>query len=110
LYHLGPYNASSEHGGEGEGKGDGDSLGDGLRFACARSTTDPRKFNEADMLARLSETLKIPAGKLDGEIEFLSASHWIVNVIVANRFRSESGRDKTNRILYTRPLMPSLHP
>ncbi|CEL09009.1 hypothetical protein ASPCAL12153 [Aspergillus calidoustus] len=110
LYHLGPYNTSSERGGEGEGKGDGDSLGDGLMFACARSTTDPRKSNEADMLARLSETLNIPAGKLDGEIEFLSASHWIVKGIVANRFRSKGGRDRTNRILYTRPLMPSLHP
>jgi 2-polyprenyl-6-methoxyphenol hydroxylase-like FAD-dependent oxidoreductase len=91
LYHLGPYShTSSEDGEEAEGKG-GD-LGDEWMFACATSTTDPRNFNEADMLNRLTETLKIPAGELEGKIEFLSTSHWIVNAIAAGRFRSEGGR------------------
>jgi hypothetical protein len=86
LYHLGPYNNTAEKYGE------GDELGDEWMFACATSTSDPRKFNEADMLARITETLKIPAGELAGEIEFQSTSHWIVNAIVADRFRSEGGR------------------
>ncbi|KAJ0422519.1 FAD binding domain-containing protein [Aspergillus carlsbadensis] len=86
LYHLGPYNNSTE------GGADGDGLGDEWMFACATSTADPRKFNEEDMLARLTETLKIPDGELDGGIEFLSTSHWIVNAVVADRFRSEGGR------------------
>ncbi|KAL3495323.1 FAD binding domain-containing protein [Aspergillus germanicus] len=87
LYHLGPYShTSSEDGEEAEGKGDE------WMFACATSTADPRKFNEVDMLARLTETLKILPGELDGKIEFLSTSHWIVNAIVADRFRSKGGR------------------
>ncbi|KAL3443561.1 FAD binding domain-containing protein [Aspergillus insuetus] len=85
LYHLGPYTTTGK---DGEGNG----LGDEWMFACATSTADPRKFTEGDMLKRLTKTLKIPAGELDGQIEFLSTSHWIVNAIVADRFRSEGGR------------------
>ncbi|KAL2871023.1 FAD binding domain-containing protein [Aspergillus lucknowensis] len=77
LYHLGPYNQGSD--------------GEEWMFACARRASDS-KFSEEEMLARLRETLKIPAAELDGKVELLSLSHWLVNAVVADSFRSACGR------------------
>lgn len=75
LYHVGPYNPMNPETEE-------------WMFACARSPNDPHKFGEEDMLRRIRKTLKIPAL----QIELLSVSHWYVNAVVAERFRSQRGR------------------
>lgn len=75
LYHVGPYNPMRPETEE-------------WMFACARSLDDPHKFGEEDMLRRIRETLKISGLK----IELLSVSHWYVNSVVAERFRSRGGK------------------
>ncbi|KAL4929418.1 FAD binding domain-containing protein [Aspergillus undulatus] len=79
LYHLGPYNGKIED--------------EEWMFACATNPADPRKFEKEDMLKRLAETLQIPSD-VEDKVELLSISHWLVNSIVADRFRSapQTGR------------------
>ncbi|KAL4997982.1 FAD binding domain-containing protein [Aspergillus recurvatus] len=76
IYHLGPYNGSPED--------------EEWMFACAVDPNDPR-FSKEDMAARISETLKLP-GDMERRIGLLSVSHWLVNAVVADRFRSPGGR------------------
>lgn len=57
-------------------------------FACARIPNDPQKFEADDMIRQINQTLQIPG--LD--IELLSLSHWFVNAVVAERFRSAGRR------------------
>lgn len=75
LYHIGPWtgNESEE-----------------WVFACALNPNDPKCFEEKDMIERINSTLQIPNLK----IELQSLSHWYVNAIVAERYRSRpfSGR------------------
>lgn len=52
-------------------------------FACAPTASDPSKFDEEAMIARLRNTLKIP----DLPIEVISLSHWNVHSISAERYR-----------------------
>ncbi|GAD99395.1 hypothetical protein SNOG_04907 [Paecilomyces variotii No. 5] len=74
LYHAGPYPMNPET--------------EEWMFACALNPNDPQKFGTEDMLKRIHQTLKIP----NLEIELKSVSHWFVNAIVAERFRSGGGR------------------
>ncbi|KAJ9218592.1 2,4-dichlorophenol 6-monooxygenase [Paecilomyces variotii] len=74
LYHVGPYPMEPNT--------------EEWMFACALNPSDPQKFGTEDMIKRIHRTLKIP--KL--EIELKSVSHWFVNSIVAERFRSRGGR------------------
>jgi 2-polyprenyl-6-methoxyphenol hydroxylase-like FAD-dependent oxidoreductase len=74
LYHLGPYPAQPET--------------EEWVFACARIPDDPQKFEVEDMIRRINQTLQIP--ELD--IQLISLSHWFVNAIVAEPFRSPGGR------------------
>lgn len=52
-------------------------------FACAPTATDPEHFDEAAMVRRLHETLKV------GEVpmEIISLSHWQVHAIAAEQYR-----------------------
>ncbi|KAL4945699.1 hypothetical protein BDV06DRAFT_184278 [Aspergillus oleicola] len=77
LYHLGPYNGNIEE--------------EEWMFACATNPVDPKKFEKEDMLRRLNETLQLPK-RLKEKIELRSISHWLVNAVVADRFRSAKGR------------------
>ncbi|BCS23934.1 uncharacterized protein APUU_40378S [Aspergillus puulaauensis] len=77
LYHLGPYNGGVED--------------EEWMFACGINPTDPEKFDETAMTNRLRETLKVPP-ELEQRIQLLSVSHWVVNSVVADRFRSYRGR------------------
>lgn len=74
LYHAGPYPMNSKT--------------EEWMFACALNPNDPQKFETEDMLKRIHRTLKIP----NLEIELKSVSHWFVNSIVAEKFRSKGGR------------------
>ncbi|KAH7401034.1 FAD binding domain-containing protein [Phaeosphaeria sp. MPI-PUGE-AT-0046c] len=74
LYHLGPYPSqpSTEE----------------WIFACGILPDDPRQFDEEAMISRLNRTLNIP----NLPIELLSLSHWYVNAINAEKYRSSNGR------------------
>ena len=75
LYHLGPYPIEPDT--------------EEWMFACARlpfERTQP--FTEEDMLNRVHRTLQIPGLN----VELLSLSHWHVNAIVAESYRSSGGR------------------
>ncbi|OJJ04182.1 hypothetical protein ASPVEDRAFT_43646 [Aspergillus versicolor CBS 583.65] len=77
LYHVGPYNNNIND--------------EEWMFACAINPTDPEKFDETAMTNRLRETLKVPQ-ELEQKIQLLSVSHWVVNSIVADKFRSAGGK------------------
>lgn len=74
VYHLGPYPNKSET--------------EEWMFACGILPDDPKKFDDAAMIARLKRSINIP----DLQVEVLSLSHWFVNTISAERYRSEQGR------------------
>ena len=75
LYHLGPYPM--------------DPTTEEWCFACARLPHEQhQKFDEADMLRRMHATLQIP----DLDVELLSLTHWHVNAIVAEQYRTTGGR------------------
>ncbi|KAL4897766.1 FAD binding domain-containing protein [Aspergillus ambiguus] len=74
LYHLGPYPAQPET--------------EEWLFACGLLPGESRDFTEEMMLARLHRTLKIP----ELEVKLKSISHWNVNAVVAERYRSRGGR------------------
>lgn len=74
LYHLGPYPSQSAT--------------EEWVFACGILPDDPRQFDEEAMISRLNRTLNIP----DLPVELLSLSHWFVNAINAEKYRSSGGR------------------
>jgi hypothetical protein len=74
LYHLGPYPATPET--------------EEWVFACAVDPKDPEKLDEGKMVQRLHDTLQIP----DLKVDLKSISHWQVNSIVSDRYRSRQGR------------------
>ncbi|KAL4922803.1 FAD binding domain-containing protein [Aspergillus aurantiobrunneus] len=76
LYHLGPYNGNVDE--------------EEWMFACAMDPNGPR-FGREEMLRRLQETLKLPQ-EVGVRVDLLSVSHWAVNAVVADRFRSPGGR------------------
>lgn len=73
LYHLGPYPSQPET--------------EEWIFACGILPDDPRQFDEEAMISRLNRTLNIP----DLPVELLSLSHWFVNAINAEQYRSSKG-------------------
>ncbi|EAT87298.2 hypothetical protein SNOG_04907 [Parastagonospora nodorum SN15] len=74
MYHLGPYPNKPET--------------EEWMFACGILPDDPKKFDDAAMIARLKRSINIP----DLQVEVLSLSHWFVNAISAERYRSKQGR------------------
>jgi 2-polyprenyl-6-methoxyphenol hydroxylase-like FAD-dependent oxidoreductase len=74
MYHLGPYPNKPET--------------EEWMFACGILPDDPKKFDKDAMLKRLKKSINIP----DLEVEVLSLSHWFVNAISAERYRSKNGR------------------
>lgn len=74
LYHLGPYPSQPAT--------------EEWIFACGILPNDPRQFDEEAMISRLNRTLNIP----NLPVELLSLSHWFVNAINAERYRSSKGR------------------
>ncbi|GKZ28500.1 hypothetical protein AbraIFM66950_008358 [Aspergillus brasiliensis] len=74
LYHLGPYPSTPET--------------EEWLFACAINPGEPREFTAEDMVKRMHSTLQIP----NLEVEIKSISHWRVNSIVAERYRSPKGQ------------------
>ncbi|OJJ96101.1 hypothetical protein ASPACDRAFT_54921 [Aspergillus aculeatus ATCC 16872] len=74
LYHLGPYPSIPET--------------EEWLFACEINPDEPKEFTAEDMVKRMHGTLHIP----NLEVEIKSISHWRVNSIVAERYRSPKGR------------------
>jgi 2-polyprenyl-6-methoxyphenol hydroxylase-like FAD-dependent oxidoreductase len=74
MYHLGPYPNKPET--------------EEWMFACGILPDDPKKFDDAAMIACLKRSINIP----DLQVEVLSLSHWFVNAISAERYRSKQGR------------------
>lgn len=74
LYHLGPYPATGPT--------------EEWVFACAVGEDDPARFDQKTMTARIRKTLGLP----NLPVELYSLSHWHVNSIVAEKFRSDGGR------------------
>jgi 2-polyprenyl-6-methoxyphenol hydroxylase-like FAD-dependent oxidoreductase len=74
MYHLGPYPNKPET--------------EEWMFACGIRPDDPKKFDNAAMINRLKKSINIP----DLQVEVLSLSHWFVNAISAERYRSSNGR------------------
>lgn len=75
MYHLGPYPSTPET--------------EEWMFACALLPREARQSDADAMLARLHRTLKIPGL----EVDLKTISHWDVNAVVAERYRSRgSGR------------------
>jgi 2-polyprenyl-6-methoxyphenol hydroxylase-like FAD-dependent oxidoreductase len=74
MYHLGPYpnNPDTEE----------------WMFACGIQPDDPKKFDKDAMIRRLKKSINIP----DLQVEVLSLSHWFVNAISAEQYRSTNGR------------------
>ncbi|MGY1604473.1 FAD-dependent monooxygenase [Geodermatophilus sp. SYSU D00815] len=70
LYHLGPW--------------DEQGRSEEWVFACAFLPTDPARFDDADMRARINRSLGLP----DLEVELHSVSHWYIRSVVADRFRA----------------------
>lgn len=73
LYQIGPWPFESQEAQDSEE----------WVFACAPTASDPIKFDEDAIIARLRSTLKIP----DLPIEVISLSHWNVDAISAERYR-----------------------
>ncbi|KIX04492.1 uncharacterized protein Z518_05362 [Rhinocladiella mackenziei CBS 650.93] len=71
LYHLGPYPISPDS--------------EEWLFACGLNPNDPKRFDESAMLQRMHNTLQIP----DLKVELLSISHWYVNALYAQQYRSK---------------------
>ncbi|KAL4881168.1 FAD binding domain-containing protein [Aspergillus karnatakaensis] len=78
LYHVGPYKDATADEEE-------------WMFACATDPNDQRRFDEEEMLERLAETLKLSAD-VEKRVKVLSISHWLVQSVVADHFRSTVGR------------------
>lgn len=75
MYHVGPYPSTPEN--------------EEWIFACALLPHEKAsRFDKNAMLERLHRTLKIPGL----EVELKSISHWNINAIVAERYRSAGGR------------------
>ncbi|KAJ6071761.1 hypothetical protein N7499_009775 [Penicillium canescens] len=74
LYHLGPYPVTTET--------------EEWLFACAVNPENVQDFKTEDMVERIHGTLQIP----DLDINLISLSHWRVDSIVAEKYRSEKGR------------------
>ena len=75
LYHIGPYPMHPET--------------EEWVFGCARLPHERSKpFSKPDMRQRIQQTLKIS----ELEVEVFSLSHWYVNAIVAEKYRSKGGR------------------
>lgn len=74
LYHVGPYPMKSET--------------EEWMFACARIRDDPEKFEVADMMKRVRDTLQIP----DLDIQLIRLNNWFAQDLIAERFRSQRGR------------------
>lgn len=76
MYHLGPYPTRPET--------------EEWTFTCALlpNESESRQFDKDAMLQRLHRTLKIP----DLKVDLKSISHWDVNAVVAERYRSAGGR------------------
>ncbi|ODM16973.1 hypothetical protein SI65_07371 [Aspergillus cristatus] len=75
MYHVGPYPSTSET--------------EEWIFACALLPHEKASgFDESAMLERLHRTLKIPGLN----VELKSISHWNINAVVAERYRSKGGR------------------
>lgn len=75
MYHVGPYPSTPEN--------------EEWIFACALLPHEKMSgFDEDAMLERLHRTLKIPGLN----VELKSISHWNINAIVAERYRSKGGR------------------
>ncbi|OJJ79706.1 uncharacterized protein ASPGLDRAFT_61511 [Aspergillus glaucus CBS 516.65] len=75
MYHVGPYPSTPEN--------------EEWIFACALLPHEKVSgFDENAMLERLHRTLKIPGL----EVDLKSISHWNINAIVAERYRSKGGR------------------
>ena len=74
MYHLGPYpnNPDTEE----------------WIFACGILPDDPVRFDNDAMMSRLRKSINIP----DLEVEVMSLSHWSVNAISAEQYRSKNGR------------------
>lgn len=56
-------------------------------FVCAVRPGDPRRYDEESMKARIRRTFKLPT--LD--VELLGLSHWNINAISEEKYRSEKG-------------------
>lgn len=76
LYHLGPYPMSSEN--------------EEWLFCCGLNPNDPKKFDEDSMLDRMRKTVNLP----NLPVKLLSTSHWYVNAICANQYRSQPANRK----------------
>jgi 2-polyprenyl-6-methoxyphenol hydroxylase-like FAD-dependent oxidoreductase len=74
MYHLGPYPSKPDT--------------EEWIFACGILPDDPKKFDNDAMIRRLKKSINIP----DLQVEVLSLSHWFVNAISAERYRSKNGR------------------
>jgi len=74
LYHLGPYPTSPET--------------EEWMFAFGTRPDDPAQFDTENVISRLQKSLGLP----DLEVNLLSLSHWRVNAVVAERYRSTGGR------------------
>ncbi|KAF2452580.1 FAD binding domain-containing protein [Lineolata rhizophorae] len=74
LYHLGPYPSRPET--------------EEWVFAAGMRPDDPAAFDTDAMVRRVHRSLAIP----DLPVELLSTSHWRVNAVVAERYRSKGGR------------------
>ena len=74
MYHLGlyPNNPDTEE----------------WMFACGILPDDPMRFDNDAMMSRLKKSINIP----DLEVEVMSLSHWSVNAISAEQYRSRNGR------------------
>ena len=70
LYHLGPW--------------DDAGTSEEWVFACAFLPTDPARFDDEDMRARISRSPGLP----DLRVDLHSISHWYIRSVVADRFRS----------------------
>ncbi|KAF7449967.1 UbiH 2-polyprenyl-6-methoxyphenol hydroxylase [Pyrenophora tritici-repentis] len=74
MYHLGPYPNRPDT--------------EEWMFACCILPDDPKKFDNDAMIRRLKKSINIP----DLQVEVISLSHWYVNAISAERYRSRNGR------------------
>lgn len=76
MYHVGPYPSHPDT--------------EEWMFVCALLPSEARRFDSDAMLARLHRTLQIP----DLELELKTVSHWDVNAVVAERYRSSPGNGR----------------
>lgn len=107
LYHLGPYKPPSRteesavngiNGNLPATHNDLNGVYEEWTFACAINPHEPTTFTEQDMRKRMDSVLKIPELQAEktlqegGQIDILSLSHWRVNSIVADHYRTPNGR------------------